>query len=498
MSTKPKMSTQDMLRAAEQYLAQTESYKEVTLQHLAEFLGVGIMTVYRRLPVPQWERLRNAWIQERLRLSVDIVCAEAKTQGDFTQERIAHVAGMPLHAVHRFLPNDEWESRRGRLQITHEERERQKQPSISTQYAHRAEMYLTQVEKYEEVTLKQFAKFLGEAVDIVYKRLPTYQWEQLRNTWIEKHLRQALDMAFTAAKSQDDFTLKDIARFAEMPYLAVCRFLPEDEWKTRRAMLPTSQAMPPTSQRKSETASRYLIQAETYLAQTEDYEAVMMSSFAKSLGVSRKTISKWLPGGQWEALRNKWIENRLKQAMAATYEEAENQSDFTVAAIARHAGMPTRTVRNHLSDDEWRARRETLPSTDPILLDLLCHAMNNIYEEAKTQEDFTMSKIAALAGVPVGVVRRYAGKEWGIRRGTLPTTKEKVLAALQRAVDARTPISELTRKRIVELADVNGEGTWPWFNQPYQSALRRLALGSHEKVTDPPPSQEVDNPGWLG
>src|SRR5258708_6011231 len=134
MPTKPAMSTRDMIRTTEQYLAQAESYEEVTWQHLAEFLGVGVMVVYRWLPVPQWERLRNAWIQGRLKRAMDMVCAEAKTQDDFTMEQIARFAEMPLNTVQRFLPEDEGRTRRGTLQITQEEGEPQEQPSISTQY----------------------------------------------------------------------------------------------------------------------------------------------------------------------------------------------------------------------------------------------------------------------------------------------------------------------------------------------------------------------------
>src|SRR5258708_27571262 len=138
MPTKPTMSTQAMLQAAELYLAQVEKYEEVTLRHLAEFLGVGIMVVNRWLPIPQWERLRNAWIQERLKRAMAMACAEVKTQDDFSIECVARFAGMPVNAVLRFLPEDQWKTRRDTHQINQEEGEHQEQPSISTQYAHDA------------------------------------------------------------------------------------------------------------------------------------------------------------------------------------------------------------------------------------------------------------------------------------------------------------------------------------------------------------------------
>src|SRR6266516_6218839 len=117
MPTKPTMRTQDMLEAAELYLAQVEKYEEVTLKHLSEFLGVGIMVVKRWLPIPHWERLRNTWIQERLIRAMDMVCAEAQSQDDITVEQLAHFAGMPLYAVQRFLPKDEWKLHQDTLQI---------------------------------------------------------------------------------------------------------------------------------------------------------------------------------------------------------------------------------------------------------------------------------------------------------------------------------------------------------------------------------------------
>jgi integrase len=573
MPTKPTMSTQDMLQAAELYLAQVEKYEEVTLRHLAEFLGVGIMVVNRWLPTPQWERLRNAWIQERLRRAMDMVCAEAKIQDDFTVERIASLAGLPSSVVHRALP-EEWKSRHQTLPITGKKGEHQEQPSIMMQYIHQAEAYLAQTEKYEEVTEKHFAQFLGEAKHIVYRRLPNDRWEELRNKWIENRLRQAIDATYAEARTQDDFTVENIVTHAGMPYITVCRFLCEDEWRARRATLPIRQ-------KTSETTSRYLAQAESYLARTEHYEDVTVKRLAEFLGVTRNTVTKRLSNHQWEELRKRWIESRLRWAMDVAYAQAKTRDDFTLAAIIRLAGVPSTTVRRYLSQDEWHARKETIspkstspssqvetrppkearpskvasgsrsslqrtvqkrsrslgespksastlsqeethppksisssqqlerdkptrsiphdPERDVVCLQQLRQALDTVYTTSKTQDDFTMRKIMELTGISQKRAYRLIGDEWRTRRATLPTTREKVLAALQRLVDANTPVLELTRKRIVELADVNGDGTWPWFSQPLNAARRQLASSSRKQAIDPPSGMNVREipGGWI-
>lgn len=59
MTTKPQLTVQDMLQAAEEYLGQTETYEAVTQKCLAEFLGVSINIVHQRLPHLEWKQLRS-------------------------------------------------------------------------------------------------------------------------------------------------------------------------------------------------------------------------------------------------------------------------------------------------------------------------------------------------------------------------------------------------------------------------------------------------------
>lgn len=473
-----------MLQAAELCLAQTEKYEELTLKHIAEFIGRSVDTVYRWLPVSEWERMREEWIQKRLRLAMDIVCAETKTQEDLSLERIARVAGMPLSVADHFLHRDEWQPRPGVFPADQEKREYPEQSSITLQYVHRAELYLSQTETYEEVTMKHLVEFLGEAIHIVHKRLPFCDWKQLRNTWIENHLRQALDTAYMEARTQEDFTLELITRHARMPYLTVRRFLSEVEWQARQATLPTLRFV---------QSSQYVIQAEAYLAQTEDYDAVSITHFAKFLDVPQQTVSDLLSNHQWKELRKQWIEKRLGQAMEAVYKEAKTREDFTVEAIARRAGIPNSTARLYLPVEQLRARQESLPSERSSLLQQLRQALERVYAESKTQDDFTMHKVIELTGVSNKIVYRLIGHEWRTLLATLPTTKEKVLSALQRLVDAHTPVNELTRQRVIELADVNGNGDWGWFVQAYQAACCKLALLSHKQVMDPPPGMNT----WM-
>ncbi len=491
MTKDSRMTRQYLLQAAEQYLAQAETYEAMTQQGLADFLGIRVDIIYRRLPIPQWEQLRRTCIQSRLRKIIEDLRTEGKTLAELTVENIARHARMPFVIVKSFLSSDEWQASRTMLPPSRGRTVLQKLSNITAQYYLHAERYCASTEQYESLSLKQFAEFLGEPERIVTRRLPKYQWEELRGKWIENRLRQAMEAAYAEATTQDDFTIKNIARHAGIPLATVRRFLSEDEWRTRRAALPKT--------REEAEAASYLLQAEAYLARTQRYEDVTMKCFAKSLGVPSKHVFKRLSKRQWEMLRNQWIEMRLKEAMDAVYAEARYQADFSVVNIAKRAGIPVATARDHFPADEWRSRREILPPQYTATLQQMRQAMERVYAEAKTQEDFTMPKIAALVNIPSNLASHYIGEEWQARRATLPTTEEKVLAALQSLVDAHIPVSELTRQRVIELADVNGAGTWPWFKEPYLAARRQLALHTREQPKAPPAGMNVREipGGWI-
>lgn len=490
MAKKSTMSTQDMAQAAEAYLDQTESYKAVTLQHLANFLGVGIQVVNHWLSIPRWEQLQRSWIEKRLRLIMEAIYTDAKTQEDFSIEKIASYAGIPSSIAHVCLTELGWKELCATLPDIRKKSEPQAEPSMAHWYIHQAEIYLTQAKAYKEVTAKHFAEFLGVADHILYRRFPNYQWDMLRNRWIQNRLKQAMDVAYAEAKTQGDFTLKHISERAKIPYLTVHRFLAEDdEWQARLATLPKRQ-------KTLETTSYYLQQAEIYLAQTQCYEDVMLKRFAEFLGKSPVTVTKRLSNHQWEQLRNRWIENRLQQARDAVLAEAEAP---TIANIARRAGIPPKTVRRHLPEDVWLVHQKRIPWKHTSSLQQLWQAMDEIYAEAKTQEDFTVSKLVEMTGIPHTSANRLIGDELRSRQKTLPTTKEKVLAALQTLVDAGISVNELTRQHVVKLADVNGEGSWPWFNQPYHAARRQLALRPAKQIAEPPPGVNVRiiPGGWV-
>ena len=491
MTKDSRMTRQYLLQAAEQYLAQAETYEAMTQQGVSDFLGIRVDIIYRQLPTAQWEQLRRTCIQSRLRKIIEDLCAEGKTLAELTVENIARQAKMPHVIVKSFLSSDEWQASQTMLPSSRGKTVLQKLTTITAQYHLHAKRYFASTEQYESLSLKQFAEFLGEPESIVSRRLPKYQWEELRGKWIENRLRQATEAAYAEAITQDDFTIKNITKHAGIPLITVRRFLSEDEWRTRRAALPKT--------REESEAASYLLQAEAYLARTQRYKDVTMKCFAKSLGVPSKHVFKRLSLRQWKMLQNKWIEMHLKEVMDAVYAEARNQADFTVVNIAKRAGMPIGTARDHFPADEWRSRREMLPPQYTASLQQMRQAMERVYAEAKTQEDFTMPKIAALVNIPPGVASHYIREEWQARRATLPTTEAKVLTALQSLVDANIPVSELTRQRVIELAAVNGAGTWPWFRELYLAARRQLALHAHEQPNSTPASMNVREipGGWI-
>src|SRR5258708_725783 len=118
MPFKSKWTTQSMLQAAKKYLAQTKAYEALTLQNLADFLGVNIQIINRWLPIPQWEQLRCTWIRDQIKQTIEILYTKRGNREEITIKDIASQAAMPFKVIRDFLPESEWQTQRTPLAAT--------------------------------------------------------------------------------------------------------------------------------------------------------------------------------------------------------------------------------------------------------------------------------------------------------------------------------------------------------------------------------------------
>src|SRR6266436_8255191 len=100
---------------------------------------------------------------------------------------------------------------------------------------------------------------------------------------------------------------------------------------------------------------------ELYFAHAETDEDLTVSKFADFMGIPRSAVSRLLLPHQWKVLRESWRKIRLSQAIDAVYTEANTQQDFTIQLVSERAGIQ-RSIVYRLAQDELQARKAMLPT----------------------------------------------------------------------------------------------------------------------------------------
>lgn len=272
-----------------------------------------------------------------------------------------------------------------------------------------------------------------------------------------------------------------------------------------------------------------------FFAQALDYQDLTVENLAAFVGMDLRSLSAICARQQWKTRRDAWVRQRLHQAMDEIYQAAETQDDFSVKRIAERAGV-ARSRLYRLAKDEFLQRKATLPAgrvsaesihqqaeqffartetyqqlsledfsrlvglsnrnrsrilsreqwntmKDAWLLNRLRQAMDEIYQTAKVQSDFSARRIARQAGVSPGIISR--NEEFQRLRAALPTVKEHVLAVIKAMVDANTPPADFTKEKILEAAgisDIYGTDR-DWFIEARQAAYLELVKRQQHPVS---------------
>lgn len=118
----------------------------------------------------------------------------------------------------------------------------------------------------------------------------------------------------------------------------------------------------------------------------------------------------------------------------------------------------------------------------------LQQAMDDLYQKATTQEDFSARQIARTAGIPTSTFWRLMRHEWQRRLETLPTPRERVTSLVWQFVDTNPPLEQFTRKRIAAFAGIREHGIDFWFSQLYRAAYLTLRQHQEDLQRVPPPA----------
>ncbi len=150
---------------------------------------------------------------------------------------------------------------------------------------------------------------------------------------------------------------------------------------------------PSTHTSPSEQAMREL--AAAFFARSTTYQAVTLEEFALFAGVDVADILKVFPLNEWTSLRHAWCVQYLRPFMDEVYREAKTQEEFTIRSIATRAGVPA-SQAYHCLKEEWQARKATLPTAREKLVEVI----KTMVQANVPLADFTIERIYATSGLP--------------------------------------------------------------------------------------------------
>ncbi len=274
---------------------------------------------------------------------------------------------------------------------------------------------------------------------------------------------------------------------------------------------------------------------EHFFTQAIDYQELTLENLAAFVGMDLRSLLAVFSRQQWKVQRDAWVLQRLRQAMDEIYQAAKTQDDFSMKRIVERAGVDKSRLQQ-LAKDDFLQRKATLPIerasaesihqhaeqffakaetyqelslehfTRLVGLDqrnrsrILSHkqwnamkeawlarhlqqAMDEIYQSAKIQTDFSARRIAQRVGVSQKLVSR--SEEFQRLRATLPTAQESVLAVIKAMVDANIPLADFTTEKILKTAGTAGIyfTDYKWFIKARHAAHLELVRRQGQSVT---------------
>jgi integrase len=181
-------------------------------------------------------------------------------------------------------------------------------------------------------------------------------------------------------------------------------------------------------------------------------------------------------------------EERVQQAILPYLEGNSDFRKITRKKVAELAKIDIFTLQELIPNHQWKKKK------DEWLTQRLRNKMDILYESSEIRGDFKICKIIQDTDVREAYFNSLVGSEFLKLAAQLPTKKEvmqkKVLATLERMVEANTPISELT---VARLFKESGCKTiiWygPWLSEPLQTArleLSKRQRSEQKEPADPP------------
>ncbi len=303
------MSDERISHMVQQFFAQASDYQELTQVNLAAFVGVDLRSLRAVFSRQQWKTQRDAWVLQRLRQAMDDIYQAAKTQDHFSVKRVAERAGVADSRLYR-LAKDEYLQRKATLPAG----------SVTVEFIHQqAEQFFAQAETYQELSLEHFTRLVGLKKDARSRLLSREQWNAMKEAWLLRHLREAMDEIYQTAKIQTDFSARRIARRVGINHEIVSR---SEEFQRLRATLPTAQesvlavikAMVDANTPLADFTSEKILEAAgtagIYFTDYKWFIEARQAAYLELVERQRQpvSVSALPPGGDYKLIAGTWVD----------------------------------------------------------------------------------------------------------------------------------------------------------------------------------------------
>ena len=193
--------------------------------------------------------------------------------------------------------------------------------------------------------------------------------------------------------------------------------------------------------------------------------------------------------------RRRYSEVQVRERCTQYLMQVNSYHDLTLKRLAAWACTSTDYLLTYIFPspawpnlrDEWAVQR-------------LRSAMDELYQQAKTREDFAAERIARHAGIPVVTFVRLLKQDWSNLFVSLPTPREYMTTVVWELVEAHTPLHLFTRERIAKLSGVKSCPTDGWFYELYGDAYLALRQDLEKQTNPPPPGMSngrLMNGAWI-
>jgi integrase len=224
------MNEECIRQGIEPFFRQAKVYRETTLAHFGVFWNVDYSSLLQVFSRQQWTALRHTWALQRIRQAMDQMYASATFQSDFSERRVAALAG-----VDRGMILDLAESEFRRLKATLPTyRDRDEGNCLQ------AEQLLEQIASHQEWERCDTSQTSVAEQDAPFFRLTREQLQIIQDKRTLELIRQVMNELHSYARSQHDFTMEGIASQVGVT-LNVVRRLAREEFFRLKTTLPTSQ-----------------------------------------------------------------------------------------------------------------------------------------------------------------------------------------------------------------------------------------------------------------